>query len=65
MGRLKTHQGTAKRIRVTARKRLLRGRQLSGHLMVHKSPKRKRSLRQDREIEAVDRRRVERLLPYA
>jgi large subunit ribosomal protein L35 len=64
VGKLKTHQGTAKRIRVTARKRLLRGRQLGGHLMVHKSPKRKRSLHQLREIEAVDRARVERLLPY-
>jgi large subunit ribosomal protein L35 len=64
MGKLKTHQGTAKRIRVTGRKRLLRGRQLGGHLMVHKSAKRKRSLRQNPEIERPDLARVERLLPY-
>jgi large subunit ribosomal protein L35 len=64
MPKLKTHQGTAKRIYVTARKRLLRGRQLGGHLMVGKSPKRRRSLRARVEIERVDRARVAALLPY-
>jgi large subunit ribosomal protein L35 len=64
VSRLKTHQGTAKRIRVTGRKRLLRGRQLGGHLMVHKGPKRKRSLRELRALEAADAGRVARLLPY-
>jgi large subunit ribosomal protein L35 len=64
MPKLKTHQGTAKRIRVTARKRLLRGRQLGGNLMVGKSAKRRRSLRQLREIERTDRARLARLLPY-
>jgi large subunit ribosomal protein L35 len=64
MPKLKTHQGTAKRIRVTARKRLLRGRQLGGHLMVRKSPKRRRSLRERREIDRADRARIAALLPY-
>lgn len=64
MPKLKTHQGTAKRIRVTARKRLLRGRQLGGHLMVGKSPKRRRSLRTQVEIDGADRARVAALLPY-
>jgi large subunit ribosomal protein L35 len=64
MGKLRTHQGTAKRIRVTGRKRLLRGRQLGGHLMVHKDPNRKRSLRETRAVDPADLTRVERLLPY-
>lgn len=64
MPKLKTHQGAAKRIKVTARKRLLRRRQLAGHLMVHKRARRKRSLAQWREIETPDRARVERLIPY-
>jgi large subunit ribosomal protein L35 len=64
MPKLKTHQGAAKRIKVTGRKRLLRGRQLGGHLMVHKRPSRKRSLAQTREIETADRARIERLMPY-
>lgn len=64
MPKLKTHQGAAKRVRVTRRGHLLRGRQLGGHLMVRKSPKRRRSLREVREIEAPDRARIERLIPY-
>ncbi|HEX9245188.1 MAG TPA: 50S ribosomal protein L35 [bacterium] len=64
MPKLKTHQGSSKRIRITGRKRLLRGRQLGGHLMVHKSSKRKRSLRQNPAVEAVDIARIGRLLPY-
>ncbi len=64
MPKLKTHQGAAKRIKVTGRKRLLRGRQLGGHLMTGKRPSRKRSLRQLREIEPVDHARIARLLPY-
>ncbi|HEV2282641.1 MAG TPA: 50S ribosomal protein L35 [bacterium] len=64
MPKLKTHQGTAKRIHVTARKRLLRGRQLGGHLMVGKSPKRRRSLRERREVDQADRARIAGLLPY-
>lgn len=64
MPKLKTHQGAAKRFRVTGRKRILRGRQLGGHLMVHKSAKRKRSLREQVEIERTDRARIARLLPY-
>ncbi len=65
MPKLKTHQGAAKRMRVTGRGRLLRSRQMGGHLMVRKSPKRRRSLRALREIEPVDRPRIKRLLPYA
>lgn len=64
MPKLKTHQGAAKRIRVTGRGRLLRGRQLGGHLMVGKRPRRKRSLRELREVDPADRARVERLIPY-
>ncbi len=64
MPKLKTHQGTAKRIKVTGRKKLLRGRQMGGHLMVHKRPGRQRSLAQTPEVDAADRARVERLIPY-
>jgi large subunit ribosomal protein L35 len=64
MPKLKTHQGAAKRMHVTARKRLLRGRQLGGHLMVGKSAKRRRSLRARVEVNPVDRPRIAALLPY-
>jgi large subunit ribosomal protein L35 len=64
VGKLKTHQGAAKRLRVTGRKRLLRGRQLGGHLMVHKGSKRKRSLHEERPVDRADLPRLKRLLPY-
>ncbi len=64
MPKLKTHGGASKRIRVTGRGRLLRGRQLGGHLMVHKRGSRKRSLRVTREIESSETQRIGRLLPY-
>ena len=64
MPKLKTHQGAAKRFRVTARKKILRRRQMGGHLMVSKRPARRRSLRQVREVSPRDRTRIDRLIPY-
>lgn len=64
MSKVKTHQGTAKRIRITARGKLRRGRQMAGHLKVSKSPRRLRSLAREAAVDPHDRRRLERLLPY-
>jgi len=64
MGKAKTHQGTAKRIAVTARGKLMRGRQMAGHLKVVKSQKRLRALAKKVELDRRDRRRIEALLPY-
>lgn len=64
MSKAKTHQGAAKRIAVTPRGKLQRGRQMGGHLKVAKSPKRLRALRQRVTVHARDRRRLEALLPY-
>lgn len=64
MGKTKTHQGTAKRIKVTGRGKLLRGHQMSGHFRVVKSPKRQRSLAQEVPVHADFRRKIARLLPY-
>jgi large subunit ribosomal protein L35 len=63
--KLKTHGGASKRLRVSARGKLLRGRQLGGHLMEHKRGSRKRSLHQEREIVGNDAKRIKRLLPYS
>lgn len=64
MGKAKTHQGTAKRIGMTAGGKLRRGRQMAGHLKVTKSSKRLRSLRRQVPVVGGDRRRLQRLLPY-
>ncbi|HLN13142.1 MAG TPA: 50S ribosomal protein L35 [bacterium] len=65
MAKLKTHGGASKRLRVTGSGKLLRGRQLGGHLMEHKRGSRKRSLHQTREIVGSDAKRLKRLLPYS
>ncbi|HEX9531783.1 MAG TPA: 50S ribosomal protein L35 [bacterium] len=64
MGKTKTHQGTAKRIKVTGRGKLLRGHQMSGHFKVVKSPRRQRALAQEVPVHAHFLRKIERLLPY-
>jgi large subunit ribosomal protein L35 len=64
MGKTKTHQGTAKRIKVTGRGKLLRGHQMSGHFKVVKSPRRQRALAQEVLVHAHVLRKIERLLPY-
>lgn len=64
MSKAKTHQGAAKRIRITARGKLRRGRQMAGHLKIAKSPRQLRSLAQEVAVDPRDRRRLARLLPY-
>lgn len=59
----KTHQGTAKRIGVTGRGKLRRGRQMAGHLKLSKSARRLRALSQEVGVSGVDRRKIEALLP--
>lgn len=65
MGKVKTHQGTAKRISRTGRGRLRRGRQQAGHLMVKKRPKRRRSLQQPAAVHPADVPKITRLLPHS
>ncbi len=64
MGKAKTHQGTAKRIAVSARGKFLRRRQMSGHLKVTKRPKRLRALGRAVVVDEADKRRLRVLLPY-
>jgi large subunit ribosomal protein L35 len=61
----RTHQGTAKRIGRTGSGRLTRGRQLAGHLMVRKRPKRRRDLRRRVAVSPADTAKVNGLLPRA
>ena len=64
MGKVKTHQGTAKRIAVTGRGKLMRGRQMGGHFKIVKSPKRRRALAQEVEVHPHFQRKIGALLPY-
>ncbi|HEY3248858.1 MAG TPA: 50S ribosomal protein L35 [bacterium] len=64
MAKVKTHQGTAKRISVSSRGKMMRGKQMAGHLKVGKRPRRLRRLAQRTGVSRVDERRIARLLPY-
>lgn len=44
MPKLKTHKGTAKRVKVTASGKLVRRRAFGGHLLAKKSKSRKRNI---------------------
>ena len=50
MPKMKTNKAVAKRVRVTAKGKLKRGRPLGRHLKSSKSPKRKRALRKSRTV---------------
>jgi large subunit ribosomal protein L35 len=62
MPKMKTHSGAKKRFKLTAKGKV-RGRHAnSSHILEKKSPKRKRSFRKPRELNASDSRRVKKLL---
>ena len=65
MPKLKTHRGAAKRFRSTGKGKLRRNHAYTSHILTKKSRKRKRNLRRSALISDGDRKRTERLLPYA
>ncbi len=64
MPKIRTHKGTAKRIRVTSTGKVMRRKAFRSHLLEHKSAKRKRSVPHATRGVAADRRKVIRLAPY-
>ena len=62
MPKMKTHQSTAKRFKVTDKGKLRRLKQGRSHLRRKKSKRSKRQLRQDVEIDPANVKRIERLL---
>lgn len=65
MPKLKTHRGAAKRFHRTATGKFKRGKANKSHILTKKSTKRKRKLDTPTLISAADRKRVQRMLPYA
>jgi large subunit ribosomal protein L35 len=62
MPKMKTHSGAKKRFKLTAKGKV-RGRHAnSSHILEKKSPKRKRSFAQPRELNRSDSKRVRKLL---
>jgi large subunit ribosomal protein L35 len=64
MPKIRTHKGTAKRLRVTSTGKVMRRKAFRSHMLEHKSAKRKRQYRMQHEVSASDSRKVIRLAPY-
>jgi len=64
MPKMKTNRGAAKRFRRTGSGGLKRGQSFRRHILTKKSSKRKRHLRDDKEVHANDVKMINRLLPY-
>jgi large subunit ribosomal protein L35 len=62
MPKMKTHSGAKKRFKLTAKGKVHARHAFSSHILEKKSPKRKRSFRQPRELEGSDAKRVKKLL---
>lgn len=65
MPKMKTHRGASKRFQVTGKGRFARRKAFHSHLLLGKSPKRKRHLRQGTLVSKAEHDRVARMLPYA
>ena len=64
MPKMKTHRGTAKRVKLTAKGKLKRSKAFTSHTLTKKSAKRKRNLRKATLVSSGDMKRVRKLLPY-
>lgn len=62
--KLKTHKGAAKRFKLTAGGKVLRGHAYARHILTSKPSKRKRKLDQSTLVADADVRRVRAMLPY-
>ncbi|MDD5137111.1 MAG: 50S ribosomal protein L35 [Candidatus Omnitrophica bacterium] len=65
MPKMKTRKGIAKRFKVTKRRKVLRHKGGKGHLLGHKTKKRKRALRRAALVSKHERKKILKLLPYA
>lgn len=62
--KLKTHKGAAKRFKITATGKVIRGHAYARHILTSKSSNRKRKLDQTTTVSPSDVNRVRVMLPY-
>jgi large subunit ribosomal protein L35 len=65
MPKMKTHKGTAKRVKTTGKGKYKRSRAYTNHLRTKKSGKRKRHLRKSTLVSSADKKKMKVLLPYS
>lgn len=63
MPKMKTHRGSAKRFKRTAKGKLRRSHAYTSHLFANKSQKQKRKLRKSAMVSKGDQRRIDPMLP--
>jgi len=64
MPKMKTNRAAAKRLKRTAKGKLKRHKANHSHILTKKSRKRKRRLRSSDLVSKVDKKRMDRLMPY-
>ena len=64
MPKIKTNRGAAKRFRVTGSGKIKRNKGFKSHLLSSKGKKRKRHLRRGTLVSAVERKNIQKLIPY-
>jgi large subunit ribosomal protein L35 len=62
--KIKTNRAAAKRFRVTGSGKIKRNKGFKSHLLSSKGKKRKRHLRQGTLVSAVERKNIQKLIPY-
>ena len=62
--KLKTHKGAAKRFKLTAGGKIIRGHAFARHILTSKPSKRKRKLGQSTTVSGADAPHVRAMLPY-
>lgn len=64
MPKIKTNRAAAKRFKKTGSGKFVRAKAFKSHILTKKSPKRKRALRRDTAVNAINVRALARMLPY-
>ncbi|MEZ0536174.1 50S ribosomal protein L35 [Caldicellulosiruptoraceae bacterium PP1] len=64
MPKMKTHRGTAKRIKISGSGKYLRKKAGKSHLLSSKTRKRKRNLKKTAVVNSVSQNAMKKLLPY-
>lgn len=64
MPKVKTHRGLAKRVKITAKGKIKRGKAYHSHLLSSKSPKEKGRLSKSDTVHSTDAKRIRSLIPY-
>ncbi len=64
MPKIKSHRGAAKRFKKTATGKFLRSKAFKRHILTSKPKQRKRHMRGTEVVDAADRARLRKMLPY-